>query len=474
MIAIIGAGVTGSLIARELSRYEKDVVLFEKNFSAGRGVTKSNSGIIHGGYDDPPGSLRASLSRKGNILYTELSEDLNFRINRCGSHVVAFEKKDFEYINKLVKYANTNGVKSYEIIDREQLKIMEPELNGNALGSFFCSDSGVVNPWNVAVSAVTNLQKNGGEVYYDKKLIRIEKINSGFRLFFEDGTQYEADLVINCGGLFADEIAKMAGDIVPEIFPVKGEYYLLKPEKTLTNSVIFPIPDENTKGCLVTPAIDGGYLAGPTAKKVLSKYDNTNTEEGLSEVRTRAEKLVPNINFRKDPVKTFAGLRPETEEKDFYIDVGNSGIIHVSGIRSPGLTAAPAIAKYVTEYIIQEKLGIKLTERPDFDPKNNVRIIDSFETLEEMNSFIKEHPDAGEFVCYCNKVTKYEIKKAIEQGARSIEDIKFLTGASFGECQGGYCTGKIIEIMLQDKRVKPEDIILNEKNSWLFSSEVRI
>jgi len=473
LIAVIGSGIVGSLIAREINKYIEEVVVFEAKNGLGTGVTKGNSGIIHGGYDDTPGSLRAELCYRGNKLYNEISQELSVEVKRVGSHVVAINEDELEAIDELEERASKNGVKEYEILNKDELLEMEPNLNKDALRSFYCPIAGVIDPWEVAIQAAKSVEINGGKVLKNKRLLEVKKKDEKFELFFEDGSSYIADLVINAAGLYADEVAKLFGDEVPYIFPVKGEYYLLGKDVKYTNSVIFPTPSKLTKGCLVIPTVDGGYLAGPTAHGVKSKQDFSTTQEGLLEVKEKSLRLVPTLDFSRNVVKTFAGLRPETREKDFHIDVGEGNVIHVSGIRSPGLTAAPAIAKYVAEYLIQEKLHINLQKR-----KNYISQIEKVPHLVETDygyweRVIQEDPDAGEMICFCNKITKKEVKEAIKNGARTLDGVKFATRASFGECQGSFCTPKILKLISEETGLKPEEVLQNEKGSWIINSEVR-
>lgn len=233
------------------------------------------------------------------------------------------------------------------------------------------------------------------------------------------------------------------------------------------------MPSELTKGCLVIPTVDGGYLAGPTAHEVKSKQDFSTTRDGLAEVKEKSLRLVPSLDFSRNVVKTFAGLRPESREKDFYIDIGKSSVIHVSGIRSPGLTAAPAIARYVVEYLIQEKLHINLEKRKDYI--SHVEKIPHFVDTDYgyWVRAIEQDPEAGEIVCFCNEVTKREIREAIRNGARTIDEVKFATRISFGECQGSFCVSKILKMICEETGLEPKDVLQNEKGSWIIDSEVR-
>ncbi|POZ93430.1 NAD(P)/FAD-dependent oxidoreductase [Petrotoga halophila] len=474
MIAVIGAGIVGSLIAREINKYIEDVYIFEANNRIAAGVTKGNSAIIHGGYDDEPGSVRAEFCYRGNKLYDEISQELSVEVKRVGSHVVALNEDDLKAIDELEERAIQNGVKEYEILDKAELLKMEPNLNENALRSLYCPIAAITEPWETVIQAAKSVEINGGKVLKNKKLVEVKKKDNKFELFFEDGSSYIADLVINAAGLYADEVAKLFGDEVPYIFPRKGEYILLGKDVKYVNSVIFPTPSKITKGCLVMPTVDGGYLAGPTAQNIKSKKDLSTTQEGLLEVREKSLSLVPTLDFSRNVVKTFAGLRPETKEKDFHIDVGGGNVIHVSGIRSPGLTAAPAIAKYVVEYLIQEKLHINLEKRKNYI--NHIEKVPHLvdEDYDYWERVIQEDPDAGEMICYCNKITKKEIKEAIKNGARTLDDVKFITRASFGECQGSFCVPKILKIISEETGLKPEEVLQNEEGSWIIDSEVRM
>jgi glycerol-3-phosphate dehydrogenase len=348
---------------------------------------------------------------------------------------------------------------------------MEPNLNKDAIGSLWSPIAGIVDPWEIAQRASIAIRRNGGEVFKNKKFVSVDKENDKFTLHFEDGTEFDADYVINAAGLYADEVAKAFGDTVPEITPVKGEYYLLNKDIKWVNSVIFPLPTEETKGCLVLPTVDGGFLIGPNANETDSKEDYATSEEGLAEIARDAKKLVPNLKINPGTImKTFAGLRPETEEKDFYIEKGKDNVIHISGTRSPGLTAAPAIAEYVAD-MFQEKLEKKQRNIELKGLENNLELIK--QDYDKWDEMIQKEPDFGEIICYCNKVTKADVLYAIANGAETIDEIRFFTKSGFGECQGGYCSSKIFEILKDKKDGKLKNIKKFTDDSWIIDSEVR-
>lgn len=475
-VFVIGAGITGSLITRELSKYDLEVHVIDKAPDIGWGVTKANSAIVHGGYDDPPGSVRAQFAAPGNKMYDELSNELDFDFIRTGSYVVAFKEEDVEYLKELKKRGVKNGVSNLEILTSEELKNREPNLNKDIKAALWCPTAGITEPWEVSIAAIENAKDNGAIVHLDEKVLDIIVQNQKVKKILTDKGEYNADIIINAAGLFADEIAKMAGVADFEIFPRKGEYILLdKKLKGLVNAVIFPTPTKKSKGILVVPTVDGGILLGPNAVDLPKDQKNNleTTKEGLNEVYEKSKALVPSIDISYS-VKTFAGLRPETKNKDFIIGATKIwGFINVAGIRSPGLTAAPAIAKYITEKVIPEDLGLNLSKKSNFNPFRK-RIPHLKETnLEEWEKIVKKDPRFGRTVCFCNNVSEGEIVEAIKRGAKTLDGVKFRTRASFGRCQGGFCSLKILEIISRELSIPLEEIKQNYKNSWIVKGKVR-
>lgn len=475
-VFVIGAGITGSLITRELSKYDLEVHVIDKAPDIGWGVTKANSAIVHGGYDDPPGSVRAQFAALGNMMYDELSNELDFDFIRTGSYVVAFKEEDVEYLKELKKRGVKNGVSNLEILTSEELKNREPNLNKDIKAALWCPTAGITEPWEVSIAAIENAKDNGAIVHLDEKVLDIIVQNQKVKKILTDKGEYNADIIINAAGLFADEIAKMAGVADFEIFPRKGEYILLdKKLKGLVNAVIFPTPTKKSKGILVVPTVDGGILLGPNAVDLPKDQKNNleTTKEGLNEVYEKSKALVPSIDISYS-VKTFAGLRPETKNKDFIIGATKIwGFINVAGIRSPGLTAAPAIAKYITEKVIPEDLGLNLSKKSNFNPFRK-RIPHLEETnLEEWEKIVKKDPRFGRTVCFCNNVSEGEIVEAIKRGAKTLDGVKFRTRASFGRCQGGFCSLKILEIISRELSIPLEEIKQNYKNSWIVKGKVR-
>jgi len=337
--------------------------------------------------------------------------------------------------------------------------------------------AGITEPWMVAIAAVENALENGLRLFLNEEVVDFEKREGRIINVITNKQVHRVDVVINAAGLFADEIAKLAGAEYVPLHPRKGQYILL--DKKLGNtvrSIIFPTPTEKSKGILVLPTIDGGLLLGPTAEDLPSdrKSDLTTTNEGIQSVKNFALRLVPEIDFSL-VVKTFAGLRPESPQKDFFI--GKSEIVpnfvNAMAMRSPGLTAAPAIAKYIVEEVLQQQMGLNLTTKKDFKPTRKGIKKYAELSLEEWQRAVKENPSAGRMICFCNEVTEAEIVEAIRRGARTLDGVKFRTRAMFGRCQGGFCMSKILKILERELGRDASQIVLKSPNSWVVDGKVR-
>jgi glycerol-3-phosphate dehydrogenase len=443
-VAVIGAGVVGSLIARNLTRYKDvDVEIFEKLPDVGWGVTKANSGVIHAGYDDEPETVRAKYCAHGNALYTKLSEELGFPLKRIGSLVVAFNQEDIKILEELVDYGKKNGVEGLKILSKYESLEKEPNLSREVVASLWAPSTGIVGPWEVAQSAVENAVKNGAKLHLSTEIKSIEAL--------------PFDFVINASGLWADELAESAGVKVTPLHPRKGEYILLD-QPQLVKTVVFPVPSKAGKGILVLPTIHDTLLLGPTSEDLPPDYKERTetTTEGLAKIVENARKLVPSINLSKS-IRTFAGLRPENELKDFVI-VKDDKMVNIVATRSPGLTSAPAIAEDVALWVADIK---KLKLRSDFDPYRKP-IPRPYEMEDdERNALINKDPAFGRVICRCNKVTEGEVVEAIRRGARTLDGVKLRTTAMFGRCQGSFCTVNIMKILKKELGEEFEEI---EKN----------
>jgi len=479
-VIVIGAGVIGSSISRELCKYELDVTLIEKNVEAGLGVTKANSAIIHGGYDDEPGTVRSKFCATGNSMYENLCEELGVDYKRIGSYVLGFKEEDGKYLSELFDKSKTNGIPGCEIHSAEKVKEREPNVSEKVIGGFWCPTAAITEPWMIAMAAVENGRKNGLKTFFEEKVIDIRTVETeGYAKV--NGVQtdkafYEADVVINCAGVYADEIVSMAGTEDINLHPRKGEYVLLdKKQGELVNSIIFPVPDKKSKGILVLPTIDGGLLLGPTAEDLAKEDRNekSTTMEGIKKVIESTFEMIKGIDLSLT-VKTFAGLRPETPQKDFVVGLTSlKGFINAAAMRSPGLTSAPAIAKYIAEKVVPDSLGFKPEENKKFDPVRKKEIRPADLEISEWEKLIEEDESYGRIVCLCNKITEREIIDAVRNGATTVEGVKFHTRASFGRCQGGFCLPKIVEIISRETGIGFEDIKMSGTGTQILDGKVR-
>ena len=467
-VAVIGSGIVGSLVAREFTKYDVNVDIFEKLPDVGWGITKANSGILHAGYDDEPGTLRSKYCARGNEMYEELSKELNFELKRIGSLVVAFNDEDMKKLEELLERGEKNGVKELRIISRMEALEIEPNLSREIIAALYAPTAGIIAPWEAAQAAVENAVENGAKLHLSTEVFNILESGSGYTLKTSKG-DFTFDIVVNAAGLWADELAEKAGVKVTPLHPRKGEYILLD-QPSLVRTVVFPTPSEAGKGILVLPTVHDTFLLGPTSEDLPpSEKENTmTTPHGISKIVKNARRLVPSINISKT-IRTFAGLRPENEIKDFVIKK-EGNMVHLVATRSPGLSSAPAIAQDVVQMML-DKYKVNLKE--NFNPYRRPIPKISQMSDEEKEKLIKSNPSYGRVVCRCNKVTEGEIVEAIRRGARTLDGIKFRTTTMFGRCQGSFCTVKIMNIMKRELGTELDEIQKNLPNSKVVDGDVR-
>ena len=457
-VAIVGAGVVGGLIARELSRFDIKVALLEKYNDVAMGTTKANSAIVHGGFDAQNGTLKAKLNVEGTAMMPEVCEKLSVPFKKNGSVVVAFSEKEMEHIKVLYERGIKNGVPELSIIDRDELRRREPNISDEAVGALLSESAGIVCPYELTIAAVENAVTNGVELIRNCEVKAINENADGYVLDTTVG-EINAKYIINAAGNFSDELAKMVGDNSIELVPRKGEYYVLdKSVGNLATHTIFQCPNEMGKGILVTPTVDGNLLIGPTALNIEDKDDTTTTLEGLREALQKALKSVPIVSVR-NAITSFAGVRAHPVNDDFIISwcPTSDNFINVAGVESPGLSSAPAIAIYVRE-ILEEKLT--LTEKNNYTDVREEPVRFRHLSDEERTELIKKNDAYGRIVCRCETITEGEIIDAIRApgGARDVDGVKRRTRAGMGRCQGGFCGSKVVEILARELGVSMSEI----------------
>ena len=461
-VAIIGAGVVGGAIARELSRYDLDVIILDKENDVCVGTSKANSAIVHAGYDPMEGSLIAKLNVEGNALFEKLCKELSVPFKRNGSLVLAFDDQELNLLEVLRKRGVENGVPDLEILSKETLLKKEPHVNPEVKGALYAKTGGIVDPMLLTISLVENAVENGVDCLLNFNVDSIERENEGYKILSAD-QEVVAEYVINAAGIYSDKIHNMVAPPSFEIKPLRGQYFLLdKSQGEVIRSTIFPCPGKSGKGILVAPTVRGNVLLGPGSDSALSKEDLTPTDEVLLQTKIGAQRLVPSIST-KHSIRTFVGLRATADVDDFIIEevAEAPGFIDVAGIKSPGLTAAPAIALYTVSLL--KNSGLTLKKDESFSPIVKRRLTMDL-TKDELNAEISKNPLYGKIICRCENVTEGDIIDSIRRtpGAVTTHGVKRRCRAGMGRCQGNYCGPKVQEILARELGVAIESTVLEK------------
>ncbi len=472
-VLIIGAGVVGGVLARELKRYDLSVCLLEKESDVATGATKANSGIIHGGFDPEPDTLKAKLNAQGVELLYEAAKELNVPYKNNGSMVVAFSKEEELVLEELLNRGKQNGIDGLSIISGDKAREIEPNLSDEITKVLLVPSAGIISPYDLTVAAIGNAMDNGAELLRDFEVKSIEK-SEFFTVKSENGEEVSGKYVINCAGCFADKIAEKINDKFYEIIPRSGEYMLLdKLSGSLVSHTIFGVPSKEGKGILVTPTAHGNLLLGPTATVVLTPDNNETTKDGLGVVERLAKKNVPSVNTRT-VITSFCGVRASTKGGDFIIEESKKekGFFHVAGIDSPGLTSCVAIAKYVTDLL--KESGLELKENKKFNGfREDTRKFEKM-TDSEKDEFIKKNPEYGRIICRCESISEGEMLDALRRNpkATDVDGIKRRTRAGMGRCQGGFCSPYVMSLIAKENGFDLTFVTKKGKNSKLVTGKL--
>jgi len=446
-VIIIGGGIVGCALARELSRYDLRLALIEKEVEVGFGTSKTNSGIIHAGHHASPDTLKGKFEWTGNQMWDDLARDLKFGFNRIGELLLAQKSEDLQYLEKLKKQGEARGVPGLEIWPPKRIQKEEPNLSHTILQALHAPTAAVVNPYEACFGLIECAQQNGAELFCGYPVLSICRNDDGFSIQTPQ-QKFHCRIILNAAGVFADQVAAMVGADDFEIFTRKGEEYMLDRRlQGIVTRLIFPTPTATSKGVLIIPTVDGPIMVGPTAEDVDNREDLSTSFAGASKIFETVRRYCPAISER-DTITEFAGLRAVADSNDFVIGPSPvKGFFNVAGIQSPGLTAAPAIAVYVTEMLRSE--GLKLAEKSawkaDIDgPPHFARM-----TKQERQAAILKDPAYGHLVCRCESVTEAEVLYAIRHGARTLDGVKFRVRAGMGRCQGGFCTTRVMDLLSQ-------------------------
>ena len=473
-VAVVGAGATGASIAWQLSHYDLRVALIDRCADASFGVSKANSGIIHGGFHHSAAhTLKAALELQGNEMFDSLQKELDFEFTRCGILVAAYSEDELPQLEKLYRQGVANHVPGIEMCDRQRLHELEPKLTPEAIAGFHVPRGGVIEPYGYVFSLVESAELNGVEFWRNFQLVSAEKDNDRRILCAADGRQISASFTVNAAGLYADEVSRICGGEEFEIQARKGEEYLLdRTSPGRPSKVIFPVPTPCSKGMLVIPTAGGTTMIGPSAVMVGDKEENATTAQEREVIFAHARKMVTGISER-DLVAAFSGLRPVLRGSEDFLIIRSEkapDLIQAAGIQSPGLTASPAIGVYVRDLLAGSGLELKEKSAPRkiLPPKNRAREL----SPEELDKLHADEKLATRIICRCEFISEAEIVAAVRRGHTTLDGVKFRTRAGMGRCQGGFCAPKIMEIISRESGIPMEALTKKGPGSELLAGKL--
>jgi glycerol-3-phosphate dehydrogenase len=488
-VLIVGAGITGAAAAYEFSKYKLSLAVLEKENDAAMGATRANSAIIHAGYDPAPGTLMASLNVEGAELAKELCVKLDVPHSICGSLVLAFDDEGLAHIRTLYDRGIKNGAKALELLNREQALALEANINPAVKGALLAGEAMIINPWEYALALVETAVRNGADLFFNAEVLSIKRTGDHFTVESKAG-MFESRRIINAAGIYADTVHNMAAPPYFSIIPKRGEYYLLDRAGSLTPEafsrcpvwrIIFQCPTKEGKGTLVAPTVHGNTIAGPNNAPA-DRDDFSCTAEGLADVAARALKSIPSLDTSgfnlKNNIRNFAGLRAaarrtDTGEdiNDFIIEEAAPGFFDAAGIKSPGLSAAPAIARLLFKLMSEKGLGADKKEN-FIDSRKRIKF--ALLSAEEKNALIKQDPSYGRIICRCETVSEGEILASLREPVppHTVDGVKRRCGPGLGRCQGGFCGPKVVKILSDFYKIDPRTIEQDRNGSYILIDDV--
>ncbi|MGI5849187.1 MAG: NAD(P)/FAD-dependent oxidoreductase [Christensenellales bacterium] len=472
-VAVIGAGVTGCMIARELSMYDIKICVVEAAEDVAAGASRANSGIVHAGYDAKPGSLKAALNVAGCAMMKTTAKELGVPYQQCGSLVVAFSEDDGRHIRMLFEQGVKNGV-AVELVSSDQTRLLEPMLNDKVKTALYAKSAGIICPFSLTIAAAENAVENGAKLYLKSRVSAIYRDGGVYTI--QAGTHViRAKYVVNAAGVFADDISRLAGAEKFNICPRKGEYIIFDTAmEARTQSVIFGTPTDKGKGVLFAPTVYGNMIAGPTAVDLSDKLDTSTSRDGLSEALKGAMRFVPAVD-KKYAITVFAGLRAVPERGDFIIEYAkrSKNFVNVAGIESPGLTCAPAIARHVAELLFSA--GLPEIKKPE--AKRIRKPIELFagSSSQRQKELIQKDSRYANVVCRCRHVTEAEVVQSILRpcGATTVDGVKLRTGAGMGRCHGAFCMPRVMHILARELGRQYSDITKSGEGALILSQKTK-
>lgn len=465
-VIIIGAGVSGCAIARELSRKKGKILVVERAEDVCCGTSKANSAIVHAGYDAKHGTLMAKLNVQGSRMMPKLAKELDFHYENNGSLVVMMSEEDRPALMALYENGLKNGVEQLQILERDALRAMEPNISDNAVAALYAPTGAIVCPFGLTFALAENAAKNGVQFQFDSEVTDVQKIDGGWKVVTAKGT-LETKAVVNAAGVYADKIHNMVSSETMTITPRRGDYFLLdRATQGFVKNTIFQLPGKYGKGVLVAPTVHGNTIVGPTAIDIEDKDGTATTQAGLDDVRSKSGIAVKNLPLRQT-ITSFAGLRAHEARHEFFIGEIAPGFVDCAAIESPGLSSAPAIGVMVADIVN----GIlHLEDNPDFDGTRKGILDPKTLSPEDHAALIRENPAYGNVICRCETITEGEIVDAIHRtpGARSLDGVKRRTRAGMGRCQGGFCSPRVMEILSRELGIPMDQVTKSGGNSKLI------
>ena len=474
-VVIIGAGAVGCAIARELSKYKVDVMVVDKREDVGGDASKSNSAIIHTGYDASPGTLESQLVVAANPMYDKLAADMDIPFSRIGAVLPAVTQEQFEQLPAIKEKAFNNRVYDVEYLTAKELLEIEPNLNPEVKGGLYIPRESIIDPFILVQAYAENANANGASFLLNTEVTGITVEEGKIRAVQTTAGEIRADYVVNAAGLYCDDIAAMVGKADYKVVARRGQFFILDRNTSCkVNHIVLPIPTKITKGKLMCPTIHGNMLVGPTAEDLDNKTDKSVTKEGLDSIVADVTRLVPQVNIR-ETITQYSGLRPNRNPEGLHVDTYEDiyGYVNLSGVRSTGLTLSASMGKYVAQVL--RDMGLPMEFKENFIWKR--KGIPRFRELpeEEREELIRQDPRYGTIICRCETVTEGEIVEAIRRplGARSVDAVKRRARAGMGRCQGGFCGPRVIEILARELGIPAEEVNKNIKGSYMIAGKNR-
>lgn len=472
-VVVIGAGAVGCAIARELSKYDIQVTVVDMRDDVGGDASKSNSAIIHTGYDAKPGTLESRLVVAANPMYDQLCKDLDIPFNRIGAILPAITDEQFAQLPAIKEKAFQNNVYDVEYLSKEEILAKEPELNPEVKGGLFIPRESIIDPFILVQALAENANANGVQFMLNTEVTDIHTENGAVKEVVTTNGTIETSYIVNAAALHCDDIAAMVGKADYKVVARRGQFFILdKNTSCKVRNIVLPIPTKVTKGKLITPTIHGNMLVGPTAEDLPDKIDVSTTTEGLDSIYADVSRMIPNVNVR-DTITQYSGLRPNRNPEGLHVDVYDDlgGYVNLSGVRSTGLTLSVSIAKYVVEKM--KEIGCQLTLKGSFIATRKGIPCFHQMTPEQQEKIIRENPLYGNIICRCETVTEGEIVDAIRRplGARTVDAVKRRVRAGMGRCQGGFCGPKVIEILAREWGIPTSEVNKNLRGSYMVVGE---